>query len=161
MIRSGGRNTPRGSNWTNGDGSMSWTGVRPTGPTSASGLFGKHYGRYQGPGEGQPQGLPSTIRLPHTQGTTPDKDITPTESELAGSECGESAPEEGEVPQGDGDDPGSFTQMKSRDTDTESYDTTPGLDSWRSVRGREAADEREPAPPDQSVVVIPSDPDQP
>ena len=42
-------------------------------------------------------------------------------------------PEEGE-----GDNPGSFTQMKSRDTDTESEDTTPGRDSWRSARGREA-----------------------
>ena len=28
--------------------------------------------------------------------------------------------------------------MKSRDTDTESEDTTPGRDSWRSARGREA-----------------------
>ena len=27
--------------------------------------------------------------------------------------------------------------MKSRDTDTESEDTTPGRDSWRSARGRE------------------------
>ena len=38
---------------------------------------------------------------------------------------------------GEGDDPGSFTQMKSRDTDTESEDTTPGRDSWRSAQGRE------------------------
>ena len=97
----------------------------------------KHYGRYQGPGEGEPQGLPSTIRLPHTKGTTPNRDTTLTESELAGSECGESGQEEGEVTQGEGDDPGSFTQMKSRDTDTESEDTTPGRDSWRSARGRE------------------------
>ena len=56
----------------------------------------------------------STIRLPHTKGTTPDRDTTPTESELAGSERGESGQEEGEVTQGEGDDPGSFTQMKSR-----------------------------------------------
>ena len=98
----------------------------------------KHYGRYQGPGEGQPQGQPSTIRLPHTKGTTPDKDITRMESELAGSEHGESGPEEVEVRQGEGDDLGSFTQMRSRDTDTESEDTNPGRDSWRSARGREA-----------------------
>ena len=98
----------------------------------------KQYGRYQGPSEGQPQGPPSTIRLPHTKGTTPDKDITPTESELAGRERGESGPEEGEVQQGEGDDSGSFTQMRSRDTDTESEDTTLGRESWRSARGREA-----------------------
>ena len=59
----------------------------------------EQYGRYQGQGEGQPPGLPSTIHLPHTKGTTPDKDITPMESELAGSERGELGPEEGEVQQ--------------------------------------------------------------
>ena len=51
---------------------------------------------------------------------------------------GESGPEEGKVQQGEGDDPGSFTQMRSRDTDTESEDTTPGRDCWRSACGREA-----------------------
>ena len=40
MIRSGGKNKPPGSNWTNGDGSTSWTGARRTGPTSASGPCG-------------------------------------------------------------------------------------------------------------------------
>ena len=54
-----------------------------------------------------------------------------------GGKCGESGQEEGEVTQAEGDEPGSFTQMKSRDTDTESKDTTPGRDSWRSARGRE------------------------
>ena len=39
-IRSGGKNMPRGSNWTNLDGSKSWTGARPTGPTSGSGPCG-------------------------------------------------------------------------------------------------------------------------
>ena len=34
------KNIPRGSNWTNGDGSTSWTGARPTWPTSASGPCG-------------------------------------------------------------------------------------------------------------------------
>ena len=97
----------------------------------------KQYGRYQGPGEGQPPGPLSTVCLPHTKGTTPDKDITPTESELAGSERGESGPKEGEVQQEEGDDPGSFTKMRFRDTDTESEDTTPGRESWRSARGRE------------------------
>ena len=38
MIRSSGRNALRGSNWTNGDGSTSWKGARPAGPTSVSGL---------------------------------------------------------------------------------------------------------------------------
>ena len=32
----------------------------------------KHYGQYQGQEEGEPPGPPSTIRLPHTKGTTPD-----------------------------------------------------------------------------------------
>ena len=40
MIHSGGRNTLRGSNWTNGDGSTSWKGARQTGLTSVSGLCG-------------------------------------------------------------------------------------------------------------------------
>ena len=39
--------------------------------------------------------------------------------------------------QAEGDEPGSFTQMKSRDKDSASEDTTPGRDSWRSPRGRE------------------------
>ena len=34
----------------------------------------KQYGQYQGPGKGQSPGPPSSIRLPHTKGTTPDKD---------------------------------------------------------------------------------------
>ena len=42
----------------------------------------KHYGQYQGQEEGEPPGPPSTIRLPHT---TPDRDVTPTESERAGA----------------------------------------------------------------------------
>ena len=98
----------------------------------------EQYGRYQGQGEGQPQGPPSTIRLPHTKGTTPYKDMTPMESDLEGSERAESGPEEGEVKQEEEDNPGPFTQMRSRDTDTESEDTTPGRDSWRSARVREA-----------------------
>ena len=97
----------------------------------------KHYGRYQGPGQGEPPGPPSSICLPHTKGTTLDRDTTPTVSELAGSERGELGQEEGGVTQAEGDEPGSFTQMKSRDTDTESEDTIPGRDSWRSARGRE------------------------
>ena len=46
----------------------------------------KHYGRYQGQEEGEPPGPPSTIRLPHTKGTTPDQNAMPTESKRAGSE---------------------------------------------------------------------------
>ena len=37
----------------------------------------EQYGCYHGQGEGQPPGPLSTIRLPHTKGTTPDKDMTP------------------------------------------------------------------------------------
>ena len=69
--------------------------------------------------------------------STTDRDATPTESELAKSDHGDSGQEEGEVTQAEGDEPGSFTQMKSRDTDSRSEDTTPGRDSWRSARGRE------------------------
>ena len=43
----------------------------------------KQYGKYQGQREGQPPGLPSPSRLPHTKGTTPDKDTTLMESEPA------------------------------------------------------------------------------
>ena len=59
------------------------------------------------------------------------------ESERAGSDHGDLGQEEGEVTQAEGDEPGSFTQMKSRDSDSGSEDTTPGRDSWRSARGRE------------------------
>ena len=98
----------------------------------------KHYGLYQGQEEGEPPGPPSTIRLPHTKGTTPDRDVTPTESERAGSEQGGSGQEEGEITQTEGDEPGSFTQMKSKDSDSGSDDTTMGRDSWRSASGKEA-----------------------
>ena len=81
----------------------------------------KHYGQYQGLEGGEPPGPPSTICLPHTKGTTPDRDATPTESERAGSDHGDSGQEEGEVTQAEGDEPGPFTQMKSRDTDSGGY----------------------------------------
>ena len=44
------------------------------------GRYGR-YGRYQGQVEGQSPGPPSTFRLHHIKGSTPDKDTTPTESE--------------------------------------------------------------------------------
>ena len=65
-----------------------------------------------------------------TPETRMPRDTTPTESGLAASERGELGQEEREVTQGEGDDPGSFTQMKSRDTDMESEDTTPGAGKW-------------------------------
>ena len=99
--------------------------------------LGKHYGQYQGQEEGEPPGPPSTIRLPHTKGTTPDRDVTPTESERAGSEQGGSGQEEGEISQTEGDEPGSYTRMRSKDSDSGSDDTTTGRDSWRSARGKE------------------------
>ena len=97
----------------------------------------KHYGQYQGQEEGESPGPPSTIRLPHTKGTTPDRDATPTESERAGSEQGGSGQEEGEITQTEGDEPRSFTLMRSKDSDSGSDDTTTGRDSWRSARGTE------------------------
>ena len=97
----------------------------------------KHYGQYQGQEEGEPPGPLSTIRLPHTKGTTPDRDITPTESERARSEQGGSGQEEGEITQTEGDEPRSITGMRSKDSDSGSDDTTTGRDSWRSARGKE------------------------
>ena len=97
----------------------------------------KHYDRYQGQVQGEPPGPPSTIRLPHIKGTTPDRDVTPTESELAGSKQEGSGQEEGEITQTEGDEPGSFTQMRSKDSDSGSDDATTGRDSWRSARDRE------------------------
>ena len=82
-----------------------------------------HYGQYQGQEEGELPGPPSTIRLPHTKGTTPDRDVTPEESERAGSDHGDSGQEEGEVTQAEGNEPRTFTQMKSRDSDSRSDDT--------------------------------------
>ena len=55
----------------------------------------------------------------------------------ARSDHGDSGQEEGEVTQAEGDEPGSFKQMKSRDSDSGSDDTTPGRDSLRSARGKE------------------------
>ena len=46
------------------------------------------YRTYPGKTEGRSPGPPSTIRLPHTKGETPDKDLTPTESEQDDSERG-------------------------------------------------------------------------
>ena len=96
----------------------------------------KHYGRYLGKVRGEPPGPPSTIRIPHIKGTTPDRDVTLAESEFAGSEQEGSGQEEGEITQTEGDEPGSFTQMRSKDSDSGSDDTTTGRDSWRSARGK-------------------------
>ena len=98
----------------------------------------KHYGLYLGKVRGEPPGPPSTIRIPHIKGTTPDRDITPTESEFAGSKQEGSGQEEGQIKETEGDEPGSFTQMRSKDSDSGSHDTTTGRDSWRSARDRES-----------------------
>ena len=45
--------------------------------------------------------------------------------------------EEGEITQTEGDGSGAFTQMRPRDSDSGSDDTTPGRESWRSARGQE------------------------
>ena len=66
----------------------------------------KHYGRYRGKVQGEPPGTPSTIRIPHTKGTTPDREVAPTESEFAGSEPEGSDQEEGEITQTEGDGSG-------------------------------------------------------
>ena len=97
----------------------------------------KHYGRYRGKVQGEPPGTPSTIRIPHTKGTTPNREVALTESEFAGSEPEGSDQEEGEITQTEGDGSGAFTQMRPRDSDSGSNDTTPGRESWRSARGQE------------------------
>ena len=53
-----------------------------------------------------------------------------------GIERGGSGIEEEEV-QEEGEDPESFMGIRSRETDTESEDATPGRESWRSAQGRE------------------------
>ena len=56
----------------------------------------KHYGTYQGGVKGEPPGAPSTIRIPHTKGTTPDREVVPAESEFPGSDQDGSDQEEGD-----------------------------------------------------------------
>ena len=97
----------------------------------------KHYGTYQGGVKGEPPGAPSTIRIPHTKGTTPDREVVPAESEFAGSDQEGSDQEEGEITQTEGEGSGTFTQMRPRDSDSGSDETTPGRESWRSARGQE------------------------
>ena len=97
----------------------------------------KHYGPYQGEVKGEPPGAPSTIRIPHTKGTTPDREVVPAESEFAGSDQEGSDQEEGEITQTEGEGSGTFTQMRPRDSDSGSDETTPGRESWRSARGQE------------------------
>ena len=65
----------------------------------------KHYGRYRGKVQGEPPGPPSAIRIPHIKGTTPDRDVTPAESEFAGSEQEGSGQEEGKITQTEGASP--------------------------------------------------------
>ena len=77
------------------------------------------YGRYQGQVEGQPPGPPSRICLPHIKGSTPDKDTTPTESELTGSEHGGSDLEESREALEEGEVQEDYTGIQSRKTDTD------------------------------------------
>ena len=97
----------------------------------------KHYGQYRGKVKGEPPGTPCTIRIPHTKGTTPDREVVPAESEFAGSKQEGSDQEEGEITQTEGEGSGTFTQMRPRDSDSGSDETTPGRESWRSARGQE------------------------
>ena len=83
----------------------------------------KHYGPYQGEVKGEPPGTPSTIRIPHTKGMTPDREVVPAESEFAGSDQEGSDQEEGEITQTEGEGSGTFTQMRPRDSDSGSEST--------------------------------------
>ena len=68
---------------------------------------------------------------------TPDREVVPAESEFAGSDQEGSDQEEGEITQTEGEGSGTFTQMRPRDSDSGSDETTPGRESWRSARGQE------------------------
>ena len=103
----------------------------------------KHYGRYRGKVKGEPPGTPSTIRIPHTKGTTPDREVAPMER-FARSEPEGSDQEEGEITQTEGEGSGAFTQMRPRDSD------------YRYDRD----DEREPMQSLRSVVVVPQGQEQ-
>ena len=87
--------------------------------------------------KGSHPGTPSTIRIPHTKGMTPDREVVLAESEFAGSDQEGSDQEEGEITQTEGEGSGTFTQMRPRDSDSGSDETTPGRESWRSARGQE------------------------
>ena len=132
----------------------------------------ERYRRYQGQVEGQPPGPPSTIRLPHIKGSTPDKDTTPTESELAGSDHRGSDLEESREALEEGEVQEDYTGIRSRETDTESEDTTPSTprpcrqgkrradwmeESPRSREGREAAETLEQEMGRHSVAEARSD----
>ena len=107
----------------------------------------KHYGPYQGEVKGEPPGTPSTIRIPHTKGMTPDREVVPAESEFAGSDQEGSDQEEGEITQTEGEGSGTFTQMRPRDSDSGSDETTPGRESWRSARGASGTQHTPPPGP--------------
>ena len=54
-----------------------------TGRTTCTPLTGSVWRttpRYRGKVRGEPPGPPSTIRIPHIKGTTPDRDVTPSRS---------------------------------------------------------------------------------
>ena len=70
--------------------------------------------------------------IPHTKGMTPDREVVPAESEFAGSDQEGSDQEEGEITQTEGEGSGTFTQMRPRDSDSGSDETTPGRESWRT-----------------------------
>ena len=96
----------------------------------------KHYGPYQGEVKGEPPGAPSTIRIPHTKGTTPDREVVPAESEFAGSDQEGSDQEEGEITQTEGEGSGTFTQMRPRDSDSGSDETTRDGNHGGALEGR-------------------------
>ena len=100
------------------------------------------YGLYQGRVEGQTPGLPSMLRQPHIKGETPDKDLTPTESEQAESERGGTDLEESREGAEEGEVPGqeAFTGIRPRSLDTDSK-------SWRDARSQEAHEGAELAVP--------------
>ena len=102
------------------------------------------YGPFPGPLDGQPPRAPSTIRLPHLKGTTPDRNTTPTESEPTGAE-GQGSDAGSEA--GEGGTEGDFTGIRSRDTDTELEDTSTGWQAWWHSRAPEGTDTTTPGSP--------------
>ena len=80
---------------------------------------------------------PLLIRLPHTKGSTPDREKPPTESELSESDyVFEESEEEGEVrEEGDGD---GFTGLSAQRSDSESETEYRGREEWHGSSKAEA-----------------------
>ena len=87
----------------------------------------------------KPASQPETSRMPGKGANPQEKILCPKcRSRGAAKKPAEARPEHASGgTQTEGDEPGSFTRMRSKDSDSGSDNTTTGLDSWRSARGKE------------------------